>query len=262
MNVSYTEIKPSAGLTNYVESYWHIGLAGPTQNVSPDNICIPKGTVEMIITLNNGKTEVLGEFGWQELGKAVVVGIQTSAITWRIYGGTQKFGIRLKPETFLLLFGMPVAELCQKFSSIETLAGSRLNWLIDRLREAPDTKTRIYIVESFLYKKLALGTAGDNQLTNAIRTIWKEEGNISTASLSKSVYLCERQLQRLFKNTVGVSPKLYSRIIRFRGAYEQAVSGKWAGWADVAYNSGYTDQAHFVKDFKSFTGLTPTALFN
>jgi AraC-like DNA-binding protein len=192
----------------------------------------------------------------------VVVGIQTNAVTWRIYGGTQKFGIRLKPETFLLLFGLPVANLYQKYAGIESLMGTRFQWFINMLKDAPDTIARIAIVESFLYKKLAMRKTADSQLTQAIRKIWKEDGNISTASLSKSVYLGERQLQRLFKNAVGISPKLYSRIIRFRSAYEQAQSGKSPGWADVAYNFGYTDQAHFVKDFKSFTGLTPTALFN
>ncbi|CAN5457202.1 hypothetical protein BH10BAC3_BH10BAC3_34170 [soil metagenome] len=157
---------------------------------------------------------------------------------------------------------MPVAELYQKYAGIESLMGTRFQWFINMLKEAPDADVRIAIVESFLYKKLAMGKMGDKQLTQAIRKIWKEEGNISTASLSKSVYLGELQLQRLFKNTVGVSPKLYSRIIRFRSAYEQAQSGKSPGWTDVAYNFGYTDQAHFVKDFKSFTGLTPTALFD
>ncbi len=262
MNIKYTEIKPSRGLTDYVESYWHIGLHGSPSDVSPANICIPKGTVELIVTLNNGKTEVLSDEGWTELENVIVVGIQSSAVTWRIYGGTQKFGIRLKPETFLLLFGLPVADLYQKYVGIESLVGNRLNWFINMLREAPDTQARIQMVESFLCKKLAIGKAGESQLTRALRTIWKEEGNISTASLSKSVYLGERQLQRLFKNTVGISPKLYSRIIRFRSAYEQAISGKSPGWTDVAYNSGYTDQAHFVKDFKTFTGHTPTALVN
>jgi AraC-like DNA-binding protein len=72
----------------------------------------------------------------------------------------------------------------------------------------------------------------------------------------------ERQLQRLFKTTVGIGPKLYSRIVRFRMAYEKAQSERKTSWTDVAYDHGYTDQAHFVKDFKTFTGLTPTALFN
>ena len=262
MNINYTEFKPTKGLENYVESYWHIGLMGSPDKVSKPNICIPKGTIELIVTLNEGKTEVLSETGWQLLDDVVVVGIQTSAITWRIYGGTQKFGIRLKPETFVLLFGLPVADLYQKHIGLKSIMGNRLDWFIERLRCAADTNARIAIVESFLYKKLALTKTGDNILSQAIRKIWKEEGNISTSSLSKSMFIGERQLQRLFKSAVGISPKLYSRIIRFRSAYEQALSGKSPGWTDVAYSLGYTDQAHFVKDFKSFTGHTPTAMFN
>ena len=262
MNIHYTETKPSQGLSDFVESYWHIGFDGPQGAVSPSNICIPKGTVEFIVTLKGSKAEVLVQNSWVPVDDVLIVGIQTSPIIWRMHGGTVKFGISLKPVAFLQLFGSPVAELYQKFSGIESLAGNRLKWFINLLCEAKDAPSRIAIVESFLYKKLATGKSGKNLLTEALRKIWKEEGNISTASLSKFVFIGERQLQRLFKNAVGISPKLYSRIVRFRSAYQQAQAGKLHGWTDVAYDLGYTDQAHFVKDFKSFTGQTPTALFN
>ena len=220
----------------------------------------PKGTVEFIVTLQ-GNAELLEEGNWVRLDEVLIVGIQTTASILRVTGGTIMFGIRLKPETFLQLFGTPVAEIYRKHTGIQNLMGDRLNWFIDLLKNAPGTRQRIAIVESFLSKKLAQLHYSENLLTKALRTIWKEEGNITTSCLSKKVYIGERQLQRLFKTTVGISPKLYSRIIRFRMAYEKAQSGRSA-WTDVAYHHGYTDQAHFVKDFKTFTGFTPTALFN
>ncbi|CAN5457148.1 hypothetical protein BH10BAC3_BH10BAC3_34160 [soil metagenome] len=88
MNIKYTEIKPSKGLSDYVESYWHIGLDGTPTTVSSPNICIPKGTIELIVTLNGGKTEVPEGTHWKPLEEVVVVGIQSNAVTWRIYGGT------------------------------------------------------------------------------------------------------------------------------------------------------------------------------
>jgi transcriptional regulator GlxA family with amidase domain len=160
------------------------------------------------------------------------------------------------------LFDTPLADLYQRFVPISSLAGNRFNWLFCLIREAPDMQSRVAIATSFLQKKLLAVHAGNDLLTKAIRKIWMEEGNISTACLSKSVFIGERQLQRLFKNSIGISPKLYSRIVRFRSAYEQAQSGRQMAWADVAYSLGYADQAHFVKDFKNFAGVTPTALFN
>lgn len=261
MNIRYTEYKPSKGLHNYVESYWHIHCEGPANAMSEPNYCIPKGTIELIVTLQGAQSEIYVNDVWHKLDNVLVAGIQTTTNIWRMAGKSEKFGIRLKPETFIHLFDVPLAELYQKFTSLELLAGSRYDWLVARIREAVSDGERIEMIESFLYKKLALTKQPHNLLAEAIRKIWTEEGNITTASLSKSVYIGERQLQRLFKNAVGISPKLYSRIVRFRSAYEQAQE-KSAIWTDVAYNLGYADQAHFVKEFKSFTGLTPTALFN
>jgi AraC-like DNA-binding protein len=260
MNITNSEYKPSHRLNHYVESYWCYQYNEAATCYSPPNICIPKGTVEFIVTLQ-GEAELLEGSNWVRLDEALIVGIKTSPSIWRVRGGTKMFGIRLKPETCLQLFGTPVAEIFQKHTAVQNVVGERLNWFVEYLKNAPGTRQRIAIVESFLSKKLALYHYTENLLTKALRTIWKEEGNITTSCLSKKVYIGERQLQRLFKTTVGISPKLYSRIVRFRMAYEKAQSERNTAWTDVAYHHGYTDQAHFVKDFKAFTGLTPTALF-
>lgn len=262
MNVQYNEFKPAPSLSAYVEGYWLVKSDLPAGQFSAPNICIPKGTIELIVNLEGGKSEVYQDGKWVTLDRVMLLGIQSNPITWRMPGQSSKFGIRLKPETFINLFDTPVASLYQKFISLESLVGNRFSWLISMLREAPDTESRISIAESFLHKKLTAVKEGNQLITQAIRKIWMEDGNISTASLSKSVYIGERQLQRLFKSSIGISPKLYSRIIRFRSAFEQAQSGKFVAWTDVAYEMGYSDQAHFVKDFKTFTGVTPTALFN
>lgn len=262
MNITNTEYKPSHGLGHYIESFWSYYFDAPSRSVSPSNICIPKGTVELIFTLNGGSAELLQNGHWLPLADVLLAGIQTAPSMWRACGGTEIFGIRIKPETFFKLFGISVAEIYQKHMSVHLVTGTKFNWLIDLIRQAKNTRERVAIAESFFYKKLALSKHSNSLLTEALRKIWAEEGNITTASLSKYVYIGERQLQRIFKNEVGISPKLYSRIIRFKMAYERASAGRPSAWTDVAYDYGYTDQAHFVKDFKCFTGVTPTALFN
>lgn len=262
MNIHFTEFNPSNGLRHYVESYWYVNCEGPANSVSSPNYCLPKGTIDLIFSLDGPKSEIFINGKWEQLEDALVFGISTRAIMWRMKGQSSKFGIRLKPSAFLRLFNEPVTSISHNGTDIKSLNTYRYSWLISRIKNAVDNESRIAIIESFLYKKLAMAKSCHSLLLTAIRKIWEEDGNISTASLSKSVYIGERQLQRLFKNTIGVSPKLYSRIIRFRSAYKQAESGKSPGWTDVAYNLGYSDQAHFVKDFKSFAGVTPTTLFN
>ena len=261
MKVTSLEYKPSHRLSHLVESYWSYGFEAHASAVSPTNICIPKGTIQIILTLS-GQVEMLVDSEWTRVEEKLVAGIQTAPCSWRVHANTQLFGISLKPNSFLQLSGIPIAEIYQKHLPLQSLTGNRLNGFTDQVKNAHSTQDRIILIESFLSKMQALLQCRDNLLTKAIRTIWKEEGNISTSLLSRSVFIGERQLQRLFKTTVGVSPKLYSRIVRFRNAYEKAQAPKRSAWTDVAYDTGYTDQAHFVKDFKTFTGLTPTALFN
>jgi hypothetical protein len=192
MNITNSEYKPSHRLNHYVESYWCYNFDEESTCFSPPNICIPKGTVEFIVTLE-GEAELLEGSNWERLDEVMVVGIKTSPSIWRVRGGTKMFGIRLKPETCLQLFGTPVAEIFQRHTAVQNVVGDRLNWFVDYLKQACSTRQRIAIVESFLRKKIALCQHSDNLLTKALRTIWKEEGNITTSCLSKKVYIGERQ---------------------------------------------------------------------
>jgi transcriptional regulator GlxA family with amidase domain len=87
-------------------------------------------------------------------------------------------------------------------------------------------------------------------------------GRVSTEELSKKVFVCERQLQRAFRENFGISPKTYSRLVRFNRASTLLKKPGRLNWADVTYSCGYADQAHFIRDFKAFSGSNPTALIS
>jgi transcriptional regulator GlxA family with amidase domain len=75
--------------------------------------------------------------------------------------------------------------------------------------------------------------------------------------LAKQVHISKRQIQRDFKNYVGLSPKKYARILRFNYIFK-LMQEKDMKWVDIAIQSGYFDQAHFIKNFKEFTGEEPS----
>jgi transcriptional regulator GlxA family with amidase domain len=78
--------------------------------------------------------------------------------------------------------------------------------------------------------------------------------------MQKDFFITERQLERLFKKYIGLSPKFYSRIIRFNHIF-QLVKEKRISWLEITHLSGYFDQSHFIRDFKAFTGEEPSQYF-
>ena len=75
--------------------------------------------------------------------------------------------------------------------------------------------------------------------------------------LSDHAGLSGRRLARLFALEVGLTPKLYARVLRFRRVLQLTHVDRPVDWSDIAHRCGYFDQAHFIRDFKEFSGLTP-----
>lgn len=92
---------------------------------------------------------------------------------------------------------------------------------------------------------------------NAVNAALALRGMIGVADLARVANVSTRQLERLFHQRVGISPKLFVRIVRFQEVLRATRDGCDSGWATVALEHGFYDQAHFINDFKSFVGCTP-----
>lgn len=129
----------------------------------------------------------------------------------------------------------------------------------EKLVLAPTNTDKIEIVETFLLKLLT----GVNQkycLNPLLEEMIKFHGQISIASLANKFQLSTRKLERLFKEQVGVSPKVYARIIRFKHIFN-LMQQSHVSRGEAAYLCGYFDQPHFNKDFKDFSGVDPQRYF-
>lgn len=258
MNVIIQEFLPTPVLDRVVDCYWYTAGEGALYEVSPLQSCLPMGMVEFIFHLNESRCIGYLEEQWIPFPEAFLVGVMEKPIIWKMPSGTALFGIRFKPEGIIQLFQSPLSGLRNTFIDLSSFLGKNQSSIIANIQSATDNNSRIFFIEIFLQNQLSKKwDTKHNYFSQAIEIIRNADVGISVDQLSRAVCISERQLQRTFKEKMGISPKSYHRIIRFRKAYHFLRSNPNASWVDIVYHFGYADQAHFIRDFKEFSGRTP-----
>jgi AraC-like DNA-binding protein len=125
----------------------------------------------------------------------------------------------------------------------------------EQLAGAESNTARIALIEQYLLSKLYPGEP-DKLVLAALEKIHAARGVIKIKELAQSLYISQDAFEKRFRRVVGVSPKQFSNIIRMKSIVSNGFTKETL--TEVAFNAGYFDQPHFNKDFKLFTGKTPT----
>lgn len=260
MNIIYQEFKPSAGLSPFVECYWLHSFDGAPTEESPVQRCLPLGMLEVIIHLDENIADILIDEEWQPLPRAMFHGIYNNPVHWKIAGKARLFGIRFKPEMFRELFDVPAASLFCNFIDLATFLGEEINELLNSIIGRKGIEDIVVQANLFLSQKVSASNVDDNYVADAAHLIRSSLGSISVEEVSNTIGVSMRQLQRSFKQSTGVGPKSYGRIIRFRNALASLRNSEHTGFGDLTYSLGYSDQAHLIREFKEFAGDAPNRI--
>jgi AraC-like DNA-binding protein len=168
------------------------------------------------------------------------------------------FGVVFHPTAFATLFRISVKGTVDQRIPLDDILGLEGKHWTQRVFEAENTIQRVNIVESFLLQKIWLSKLHDNVVDKAARLIGNRNGMLSVQELLCEIGSSRRQLERKFQEKVGVSPKFYARIRRFAYVSYRLMYQK-ASWQQIAYESGYFDHSHFIKDFQFFNHKNPGA---
>jgi AraC-like DNA-binding protein len=156
-------------------------------------------------------------------------------------------------------FREPMNELFGESVALENFVGkSLINEIEERLSEAETHPARIHIIEQFLMARLQ-PIQTDTLVQSAIQQIQLAKGNIRISELAKQLYTSKSPLEKRFRKIVGASPKKFASIVRFNALLKDYNLEK--SLTELGYEAGYFDQAHFIHDFKVFTGETPEGYF-
>ena len=128
------------------------------------------------------------------------------------------------------------------------------------LASAANNHERVAIIQEYLCRQLEKLKNPDKTVEHWLWQVNFFKGQLTVEDLSRKVNISQRQLGRRFNQTVGLSPKEFSRVTRFIHSLTHLKKYPLLSLTEIAYESGYYDQAHFIHDYKSYSGLTPGEL--
>jgi len=178
-------------------------------------------------------------------------------------GYYQLFSIQFRPNGFYRIFQIPAAVFTNEIINAMSIFNRNAKRLHQQLQESKSVSRMVAHCETFLIDYLTKSTAKDsyNTIQAISNLIVKTEGSLSIEKLALDANMSIKTFERKFIEQVGASPKLFSRIVRFNKTIILKMNDYKKSWTSIAQDCGYFDQMHFIKDFKLFTGDTPTAFF-
>jgi AraC-like DNA-binding protein len=211
---------------------------------------LPTGNAVLILNLD-------------EFGRAdgdVLSGARTRSFVLDTSRPLSLIGVSFKPAGSFPFSGGHAGELQDLSIPLDLLWGRSAHVLREQLLEAATASAKFEILERFLCcQVLRSRPPGHPAIRYAVDVFQKKAGAVRVSSVSNRVGLSDRRFIELFRREVGMTPKLYCRVSRFRAVVSSLGSTMAVDWAGIAAACGYYDQAHLIHDFREFAGVSPSA---
>lgn len=203
-----------------------------------------------------GRLEVLRESGPDLLERSGITGLQSTFRRFQAGAETRSVLVTLKPYGAYSLLGVSMNELADAHVSLASILPPRQARFLEERIGGADVDEIPDIVEGFFLDLLERSRRRPHpSVVEATERILAAHGNGSVEALAREMGISRRQLERLFKLQVGVGPKELASLARFERVLERLQAG--LSGADLAYETGYSDQAHLIRSFVQRTGRTP-----
>jgi AraC-like DNA-binding protein len=227
------------------------GYAGFTEATTPRRLVVPATTsVPLVVRILDSPHRP----------PAFVMGAHDS---WTVLPGDTApsyLEALLTPLGAYTLLGLPMEQLRGQLVDLVEVLGADGRRLGERLREAPGWGQRFALLDQFLLRRLDRGPRPSPEVGWAWERMVATGGAVPIGPLAKEVGWSHRHLIARFKQQVGLGPKTAARLVRLDGVYRRLDQTRGRlDWGQVAADIGYADQAHLIREFRQFTGTTPTA---
>lgn len=164
----------------------------------------------------------------------------------------------LAPLGAYTLLGAPIERLSGQIVDLTELFGPDGRRLAESVRDAPTWARRFELIDAFLLRRLDRGPRPHPEVARAWQRLVATGGRAPIGDIATEVGWSHRHLVARFRHEIGVTPKTAARLVRFECVRQRLETTAPVRWADLAAEAGYADQSHLVREFRTFTGSTPT----
>jgi AraC-like DNA-binding protein len=253
----YAEIDLPPALTPFVRAVWH--LHGSARAESAESI-IPDGCMEIVLNFGDPVTQH-GAGPARVQPVCMIVGQLREPIAIAPVGNVDIWGIRLQPWAGGALLGMPAIDLAGLFTPMDAVSPSGLTHALASAGSADGDAERTRLIVRALGERAARVSLAPNVMALA-RRAESSRDDPTVGALAAWAGLSARRVQKVFSETVGLSPRALMRIGRFQRALTLARAHPSMTWGAIAARCGYYDHAHLVRDSRQFAGQTPKAVMD
>ena len=256
MNISFHEYIPALILQPYIETYWK-GNFNLNRNVDFQQNVIPNGCIELIIHLTNHHCALNKEGeSYHKSPPFTLIGMYDKPYIVKFSEKVQVFAIRFYPDGFRNIFGVPPSEFLSTYEDGINVVGKRLYDFCAYLKDVETPDNKVKQANEFFIEQLSENRKEYDITHMAMELIRQKQGLMDFKELTDRIPISLRQLQREFKNHYKVKITDYIRVTRLN-AINKYMLGTSSNLTELAYHLDFTDQSHFIREFKHYTGVSP-----
>jgi AraC-like DNA-binding protein len=252
--MEFIHFPPSEPLKPYIRHYY-LFRSDPNENFG--DTVYPSGDMEMIFNLGEGTWAIPGKTNppielWGQMTKPLPI---------RSAGSQTMLGVKFFPHSAAYFLDDRIGGFNDQIADLGEILGKPIKQLHSQLLTTSDPSERIALLESFLLKRLIQTEKRSlriDRVGHILKSMARDPAEVKIKAIATQHGITARYLNKLIYQHTGLTPISFSKIKRFQRSLRLIAKNDQPLTA-IAYDCGYFDQSHFIKEFKSFTGLTPSA---
>lgn len=258
--MQYKEFPIHPELVPFVQVIWMLESEG--EESAPKEQIMPDGIVEAVFHYGEPWTTTVAGMPSMVQPKSFAISMMRKHVEIEPNGGkTGFFSVRFLPWGAYHFFSEPIGNFLDSTMEGGKLWPTHIDDMMERFLKATDEEERLHVVQDFLLGQLAIHHKPDAQLEMAVRLIRDRKGQVTITEVCEEVQVQKKQLERKFLSRVGTTPKVFARVMRFLNICQHLKLYEGVPLGQLAQDCGFYDQAHFIREFKEFSGYSPKEFY-